>query len=247
MVTIGQIKGANRAADRLRAAGRYPAAGSAVKSADTSMREYYAARAPVYDEVYLRPERQADLDELRRRIPAWFAGRNVLEVACGTGWWTQFIAPVAARMTATDAVAEPLAFARLRPGVRRATFVQADGYALPASLGTFDAAFAGLWISHVPVERRREFLAGLHARLVAGAPVVLVDNTEAQCERLPITERDAAGNTYQQRLLPDGTAHRVLKNFPAEDELRSAVDGLGANAQYWRGDHFWVFCYAAMA
>ena len=207
------------------------------------MREYYAARAPIYDEVYLRPERQADLDELRRRIPGWFAGRSVLEVACGTGWWTQLIARVAARMTATDAVAEPLAFARLRPGVQRVSFVQADALALPDSLGTFDAAFAGLWISHVPVERRREFLAGLHARLVPAACVVLVDNTEAQCERLPIVERDAAGNTYQRRTLPDGTAHRVLKNFPSEAELRSMVDGIGANAQYRRGAHFWAFCY----
>jgi len=214
-----------------------------VKSADTSMREYYAARAPIYDEVYLRPERQADLAELRQRMGEWFAGRSVLEVACGTGWWTQFIAPVASRVTATDALAEPLAFARLRPGVERVSFVQADAYALPQSLGSFDAAFAGLWISHVPVGRRREFLAGVHARLVAGARVVLVDNTEAQCERLPISERDAAGNTYQQRVLPDGTAHRVLKNFPAEDELRAMVDGLGVHARYWRGVHFWALCY----
>ena len=215
-----------------------------MKSADTSMREYYAARAPIYDEVYLRPERQADLNELRRRIAGWFAGRSVLEIACGTGWWTQFIAPAASRMTATDAVAEPLAFARLRPGVGQVTFVQADALALPESLGTFDAAFAGLWISHVPVERRREFLAGLHARLVPGAPVVLIDNTEAQCERLPIVERDAAGNAYQRRTLPDGTTHRVLKNFPAEGELRSMVDGMGTRPQYWRGAHFWAFWYA---
>ena len=208
------------------------------------MREYYAARAPIYDEVYLRPERQPDLDELRRRIPDWFANRSVLEVACGTGYWTQFIAPVAVRMTATDAVAEPLAFARLRPGVEHVSFVQADAFALPATLGSFDAAFAGLWLSHVPRERVREFLAGLHARLVPGARVVLIDNTEAQCERLPIVERDVAGNTYQLRMLPNGTTHRVLKNFPSEAELRSMIDGIGTGAQYWRGAHFWAFCYA---
>ena len=207
------------------------------------MREYYAARAPIYDEVYLRPERQADLDELRRRVPEWFGGRSVLEVACGTGYWTQFIAPVAARMTATDAVAEPLAFARLRPGVVRVSFVQADAFALPAALGSFDAAFAGLWLSHVPRERLREFLAGLHARLEPGARVVLIDNTEAQCDRLPIVESDAHGNTYQLRTLPDGTTHRVLKNFPSEAQLRSMIDGIGTGAQCWRGAHFWVFWY----
>jgi demethylmenaquinone methyltransferase/2-methoxy-6-polyprenyl-1,4-benzoquinol methylase len=165
-------------------------------AADAAMRAYYASRAPIYDEVYTRPERQADLAFLRARVVQWLGGRTVLEVACGTGWWTQFMAPVAARLTATDALAEPLACARQRPGVGKVTFVQADAYALPESLGHFDAAFAGLWISHVPVERRREFLGGLHARLSPGAVVVLIDNTEAQCERLPIVERDAAGNTY---------------------------------------------------
>jgi demethylmenaquinone methyltransferase/2-methoxy-6-polyprenyl-1,4-benzoquinol methylase len=215
----------------------------AVESADESMRAYYAARAPIYDEVYLRPERQADLAALRAMVPAWFAGRSVLEVACGTGWWTQFIAPVAARMTATDGVAAPLEFARLRPGVGRVAFAQADAFALPQSLGTFDAAFAGLWISHVPVERRQPFLAGLHARLAPGAIVVFIDNTEAQCARLPVVERDSAGNGYQMRTLADGSTHRVLKNFPSEAELRGMIDGIGLRARYWRGAHFWAFCY----
>jgi len=207
------------------------------------MREYYAARAPIYDEVYLRPERQADLEQLRRWIPDWFAGRSVLEIACGTGYWTQFIAPVAARMTATDVVAEPLAFARLRPAVEHVSFVRADAVALPATLGSFDAAFAGLWLSHVPRERLREFVVGLHARLAPGARVVLIDNTGAQCRDLPIVERDAHGNTYQLRTLPDGTMYRVLKNFPSQAELLSMIDGIGTAAQYWRGAHFWAFCY----
>jgi hypothetical protein len=97
----------------------------------------------------------------------------------------------------------------------------------------------------VPRERLREFLAGLHARLVPGARVVLIDNTETQCERLPIVERDAAGNTFQLRTLPDGTTHRVLKNFPSEAELRSMIEGIGTDAQCWRGAHFWAFCYEA--
>jgi demethylmenaquinone methyltransferase/2-methoxy-6-polyprenyl-1,4-benzoquinol methylase len=215
-----------------------------MESADESMRAYYAARAPIYDEVYLRPERQADLAALRAMIPAWFAGCSVLEVACGTGWWTQFIAPVAARLTATDAVVAPLEFARLRPGVAGVAFAQADAFALPGSLGAFDAAFAGLFISHVPVERRRSFLAGLHARLAPGATVAFIDNTEAQCARLPVVERDAAGNGFQLRALPDGSTHRVLKNFPSEAELRAMVGGAGDRAQYWRGAHFWAFSYA---
>ena len=45
----------------------------------------------------------------------------MLEVACGTGYWTQHLAKTAARLVATDGTAEPLAFARLRPGTGEVT------------------------------------------------------------------------------------------------------------------------------
>lgn len=48
---------------------------------------YCARRAAEYERVYDKPERQADLAAMRRWLPPHFAGRRVLEVACGTGWW----------------------------------------------------------------------------------------------------------------------------------------------------------------
>ncbi len=73
--------------------------------------EYYQQRAPEYDEVYAKPERQADLAELRRLLPPLVAGRRVLEIAAGTGYWTAVIAPAAASVTATDLNPETLAVA----------------------------------------------------------------------------------------------------------------------------------------
>lgn len=209
----------------------------------TDMQSYYAARAPYYDAVYLKPERQADIAFLSSCLPARFAGRRVLEVACGTGYWTQFIAPVAAAMVATDAVEEPLEFARLRPAAGHVRFAQADAYALPEDLGLFDGAFAGLWFSHVPIESRAVFLRSLHARLTAGARVVFLDNSDVQCRELPIAERDAVGNTYQWRELRDGTRHRVLKNFPTEAELRALVAPFAKTCDFRRLDNFWMLEY----
>ena len=71
-------------------------------TSELSMRSYYAARAPEYDAIYLKPERQADLRAIEHWLPPVFAGANVLEVACGTGYWTQFLAPVAASVLAVD-------------------------------------------------------------------------------------------------------------------------------------------------
>ena len=83
--------------------------------------EYYAERAAEYDEVYRKPERQEDLAKLRQLLPPLVAGKRVLEVAAGTGYWTQVLANSAAAITATDLNAETIAIAaaaQLRPGAR---------------------------------------------------------------------------------------------------------------------------------
>lgn len=53
---------------------------------------YCAARTPEYDRIYQKPERQGDIAMVREMLPPLFAGKRVLEIACGTGFWTQFIA-----------------------------------------------------------------------------------------------------------------------------------------------------------
>jgi len=209
-----------------------------------AMRGYYAARAAYYDAVYERPERAADIAFLREHLPSRLAGRDLLEVACGTGYWSQHLVTRTRRLVLTDAVAEPLAIAATRPGVTREQCHAADAYALPASLGAFDGLFAGLWFSHVPRARRAEFFASIHARLVPGARVLLIDNNEAQRRDFPDEELDAAGDTYQLRVLRDGSTHRVLKNFPSQDELRAEVRAVGGTVTDYRDlDNFWLLEY----
>ena len=215
-----------------------------VHPSSAEMRAYYASRAPYYDAVYLKPERAEDIAFLSTYLPSAFAGRSVLEVACGTGYWTQHIARSAARLVAIDAGPEPLAFAKLRPGVERVTFRLEDAYQLPADLGEFDAAFAGLWFSHVPIERRVEFMRSLHARLGAKAKVIFIDNSEVQCREWPIVETDAHGNTYQRRQLRDGSIHRVLKNFPREAELPQLLSA-ARGFSFRQLDNFWLLEYEA--
>jgi len=207
------------------------------------MRAYYSTRAPYYDAVYLKPERAADIAYLSEYLPSQFAGCSVLEVACGTGYWTQHIARTAARLVATDAGPEPMEFARLRPRADRVAFRLEDAYRLPADLGSFDAAFAGLWFSHVPVERQGEFIRSLHARLLPGARVIFIDNSTVQLRDWPIAEADAYGNTYQQRQTRDGNTHRVLKNFPTEDQLKELLRADGSEISFRELENFWMLEY----
>jgi ubiquinone/menaquinone biosynthesis C-methylase UbiE len=137
---------------------------------------YYAARAGEYDRIYLKPERQADLAGLRDTVSRFATGRHVLEVACGTGYWTEVMAPAAASLTGIDRVPEVLAAARARRLPPHARLLEADAFDLERVPGRFDAAFAGFWCSHLRRDEMTRFLAGLHRRLGRGARVMLLDN-----------------------------------------------------------------------
>lgn len=208
------------------------------------MHDYYAARAPEYDRIYLKPERQPDLREIEAWLPAVFAGRSLLEIACGTGYWTQFIAPVAGRVLAIDAAPETLQIARGRVASANVEFTTGNAYALPEDAKGFEAAFAGFWFSHIPKGRVAEFLAGLHRALVPGARVVFLDNRYVEGNSTPISERDGEGNTYQLRRLEDGSSHKVLKNFPSESELRDALQGAGRDLRLHQWKYYWALEYA---
>jgi len=210
---------------------------------DAALRDYYAARAPEYDRVYDKPERQSELRLIERWVPTAFAGRHVLEIAAGTGYWTRFIAPQATTLLATDAAAQTLEIARSRVQGGKVRYAVADAYALPPELGQFDAAFAGFWLSHVPRRDIGRFLQSLHARLKPGAKVLLLDNRYVEGSNLPITERDDEGNTYQARTLQNGSTHRVMKNFFTEDELMAMISGAGCRAVYHPWTYYWGLAY----
>lgn len=211
------------------------------------MQEYYAARAQEYDKVYLKPERQSDLRAIEGWLPRVFEGASILEVACGTGYWTQFLAPVASRILAVDAVQETMSIAETRVARSKVEFLVGDAYALPRTEPGFDAGFAGFWYSHVPKSRAREFLANFNASLKPGAKVVLIDNRFVEGSSSPIHEQDEEGNTYQARRLSDGTVHRVLKNFPTQVELLLAAEGIGSHVKYHAWQHFWALEYNAVS
>ncbi len=211
---------------------------------DSPLAAYYAARAAEYERIYDRPERQADLRRLERWLPELVAGRRVLEVACGTGYWTRRLATAAARVVAVDVAAETLAVARAK-GLppERVELRQADAYELPDDLGRFDAAVACFWWSHVPAAARPRFFASLHRRLEPSARVVLVDNLFVPGSSTPIARTDAAGDTWQLRTLAGGERFEVVKNFPTEELLRAEAAGFAARAEFHRLDYYWLFRY----
>jgi SAM-dependent methyltransferase len=206
-----------------------------------AMQAYYAQRAATYERVYHKPERQSDLRAMEAWLGTRFVGRRVLEVACGTGWWTPHGARGAHDWLATDINPETIAIARAKPMPPCVRFAEVDAYTL-AGLGVerFDAAFAGCWWSHVPLARLPAWLETLHAQLEPGARVVVLDNSFVQTSSTPIARRDGDGNTYQRRTLDDGSVHEVLKNFPTREEACAQL-GAYARAPVWHAwTHYWA-------
>ena len=214
--------------------------------AEDSLPAYYARRAAEYERIYERPERQGDLARMREVVPRLLAGRDLLEVACGTGYWTCVIAPLARSILATDVGEEVLEIARAKsypPG--RVRFASADAMALGQPRGPLDAAFIGFFWSHVEKSRLAGFLRGLHAVLKPGARVVAVDNRFVAGSSTPLSRTDSAGNTYQRRRLADGSDHEVLKNFPAAEDLRRTVAPIGEEVEVQELTYYWVLSYRA--
>jgi demethylmenaquinone methyltransferase/2-methoxy-6-polyprenyl-1,4-benzoquinol methylase len=205
---------------------------------------YYARRAREYEQVYEKPERRTDLVALRRVLPTFFTGRDVLEVACGTGWWTHAIAAYARSVVAIDVNPGVLEIARAKPHQEsRIRFEVGDAYTLDAIDGRFDGAFSGFWWSHVPREELGRFLTSLHARLRPGARVVHVDNRFVVGSSTPLSRRDEAGNTMQLRRLGNGDTFEIIKNFPTPEEVRVALAAYADDVHVVELDYYWFVSY----
>ena len=207
--------------------------------------DYYRQRAASYERIYAKPERQADLQAIQAELPAFFEGRSVLEVACGTGWWTAHGARKARQWLATDLAPEPMALAQAKAMPAAVQFQTADALTL-AELGDqrFDAAFAGFWCSHLPRAALVPWLQTLHRHLLPGARVMLLDNRYVPGSSTAISHTDAAGDTWQQRALDDGSIHPVLKNFLTRDDAVAALASSAHHGVRWTEHvHYWTLTY----
>lgn len=203
--------------------------------------EYYAERAAEYDEVYRKPERQEDLAKLRKLLPPLVAGKRVLEVAAGTGYWTQVLASTAAAITATDLNAETIAVATQRSyGPARVSMQTADAYHLEIVPGDFDLVFCGFWWSHIRRADIPRFLAGVRERTGPGTGLILLDNRYVSGSSQPVTRTGPDGDTYQQRELADGRGYEVLKNFPDGAQLEADLAGVAVGLTWTELEYYWL-------
>ncbi len=208
-----------------------------------AMKEYYSKRAPEYEGIYHRddPVRQYEQERIKSELQAVFNRKSVLEIACGTGYWTETIAAVARETTGIDASAAVLEIARSK-GIP-ARFIIGDAYELSAVDGNFDAGCANFWLSHVEKANIGKFLHGLHDRIGSGSPVFMADNVYLEGLGGTLIRKPGAPDTYKLRQLQDGTTHEIVKNYYSADELKNMFKDFADELHVEIGRCFWWIKY----
>lgn len=225
--------------------------GSFTPAADTAMRDYYNQRAGEYDQWYLREGRfagrpqadqwHAEVAQLRERVQHFGAGR-LIEIAAGTGWWTQHLARRAG-VTVLDYAPAMLAQlgARLQANGVRAARVRGDAYRLPFAARSFDCGFSGFWLSHVPYARLNEFLSELRRVIRPGGQMMLVDSAPTEPDQAPGAE------FMHERVLNDGSRHAVLKILHTPATMAQVLAPLGTVREAWSTGTFFTAALVEIA
>ncbi len=203
--------------------------------------EYYRARANEYDDWFFRIGRYdrgevatrrwfEQVDEVRealRDLP--IDDKSVLELAPGTGVWTEQVCSRAARLTAVDSSSEMIALNRERLGARarNVTYVEADLFDWTSDQ-VFDAVIFCFWISHIPTHRLDHFLAKVAKMLVSGGAIFFVDARREISSTAIDHVLPEADEEVMIRRLDDGREYSIIKNFwdPEFLELRCRLAGL---------------------
>ena len=216
-------------------------------SISDDMVNYYAKRAREYEEVYYRddPGRQHALKNMAAAIRSHFVSHSVLELACGTGYWTSQLSQVAKSIVAIDINEEVMQVAKTKQFACEIKFQKEDIYHLSFNQDEFDGGMTHFLFSHIPKSKIDGFLSDFHKVLAPGAKVLISDDAQSPLDNPIYKPHDE--NAYSERSLIDGSKYLILKNFFTDEDLISIfskhVPGFSEKNIY-RDGYFWRVTYA---
>jgi 2-polyprenyl-3-methyl-5-hydroxy-6-metoxy-1,4-benzoquinol methylase len=204
--------------------------------------DYYRRRAGEYD-VTAYGDVAAARARIARLVAEMRPTGSVLEIACGTGLWTEALAGLADMVTAIDAAPEAVEIARDRVSSANVSFEVADVFLWDPNT-RFDVIFFSAWLSHVPMSRFEQFWQSLGGLLAEDGRVLFIDEHVDECEK----EAYVVGwDEIVERRLRDGSTFRVIKNFVDPDRLELGLRRLGWDCAIRRDGSDWVCGEARLA
>lgn len=212
---------------------------------------YYRARAGEYDEWFLREGRYdhgpdwnarwvEEIAQVSDVLAAFHPNGDVLELAAGTGLWTERLAQTATSLTAVDAAPETLEINRARVGGANVRYIEADLFEWQSDR-QYDVVFFSFWLSHVPPERFDAFWELVHACLKPDGRVFFLDSRYN--ETSPATDYLLEGEEAATvlRRLKDGREYRIVKVFYQPEDLVSNLTHVGWELTVRTTRHYFIY------
>jgi demethylmenaquinone methyltransferase/2-methoxy-6-polyprenyl-1,4-benzoquinol methylase len=202
---------------------------------DAELLAYYEARAPEYDDWYLRRGRyargpvhdaawNAELDVAGRWLDGLPISGEIVELAAGTGWWSPLLAEKG-ELSLYDGAQAPLDRARERLVAHRlrAHLHVRDAWAEPDR--AVDAVFTGFWLSHVPRARLDAFLGLVRRWLNPGGTFAFIDSLPDPSSSA--VDHPTPADDASIRRLDDGRQFTIVKVYYTPAELEAALARTG--------------------
>ena len=184
---------------------------------------YYRARAHEYDESIEQAEEFKGAFALARKLLLGSGPfEQVLELACGTGIWTQVLLQISGHVTALDASPEMLAIARQKTGDERVSYKQVDLFQWEPER-PYDLVFFANWLSHVPPADLDAFLTRAARAVRTGGYLVILDQSTPTPEDQQIMKEGEDGPIYAERSLINGAIFTIIKVFYDAAALRETL------------------------
>jgi demethylmenaquinone methyltransferase/2-methoxy-6-polyprenyl-1,4-benzoquinol methylase len=212
---------------------------------------YYRERAGEYEDWWFRrgrydhgPEANArwfaDAAEAQAALERFAPAGEVLELACGTGLWTERLAARADSVTAIDGSPEMLELCAARVGDPRVRYLHADLFAWEPDR-TYDACFFGFWLSHVPTELFAAFWEKVGRAVGPEGRVFFVDSLRrVKASAVDHTLPDRGEETMLRRLA-DGREYQIVKLFHEPEPLREALADVGWSSTVLTTSEFFIY------
>jgi SAM-dependent methyltransferase len=207
--------------------------------------KYYALLGEAIEDKYLEPDMDDDIDDMSIHLGNLLSGHTVLELGCGTGFWTEVVAESAASVLAVDINASLIDIARERGMPEgKVTFRVADALDLPEDLGTgigkITAVLVSFLWSHLNKKEQESLLATLKKRLGKDVLLVLLDDSFVEGFSETIAKTDAEGTTYEIVTAPNGERFEVPKSYQSDSALRKRLGNAGKEIKIERVEFFWI-------
>lgn len=211
---------------------------------------YYRARAPEYNDWYFRrgryelpPDQRrqwfAEFEILERTLSDLSPFRDALELAGGTGIWTEKLAQFGNSVLALDASEEMIEMSRASVSHNNVRYRQQDLFDWQPS-EQYDLVFAAFWLSHVPPDRLFAFLTATRDALASNGKVFFTDGLHNPNSVANDHQLEERSSLFQLRKLNDGRQFHVVKVFYDPQQLVAECRRAGIQMTVrTTGDFFW--------